>query len=104
MHPRSSAASVYAPRLPPASSGGPPRFAGRSDPGSFQITAFALDSRACEILCRPFKSGVSISRSPLALLKVSHAGLQSQTFWKLTFLVQDPQAWEPNVGLRLLTS
>ena len=30
-------------------------------PGSFQITASALGPGACEILCAPFKSGVSIS-------------------------------------------
>ena len=36
----------------------------------------ALDPRACEILCAPFKSGVSVSHSPLALLKVSPTGVQ----------------------------
>lgn len=40
--------------------------AGRSDPGSFQITASALGPGACEILCTPFTSGLSISHSPLA--------------------------------------
>ena len=49
-----------------------------SDPGSFQIIAFALGP--CESLCAPFKSGVSLSHIPLTLLKVSPAGLQSQTF------------------------
>ena len=39
--------------------------AGRSDPGSFQITASALGPGACEILCTPFTSGLSISHSPL---------------------------------------
>ena len=38
-------------QLPPASSKGSSRSAGRSDPGSFQMTASALVTRACEILC-----------------------------------------------------
>ena len=38
-------------QLPPASPKGSPRSAGRSDPGSFQMTASALVARACEILC-----------------------------------------------------
>ena len=51
-------------QLPPASPGDSPGSAGGADPGSFQITASALDLRAREILCAPFKSGVSISHSP----------------------------------------
>ena len=56
--------------LPPASPGGSPRLARRSDPGWLQITASALGSVACEILCTPFKSSVSICLRPLTLLKV----------------------------------
>ena len=41
--------------------------------------------------------------SPLALLKVYPAGLQSQKFWGLFFLVQGPQAGETKVRLRPLT-
>lgn len=44
--------------------------AGRSDPGSFQIPASALGPGAREILCAPFTSGLSISHSPLVVLKV----------------------------------
>ena len=58
-------------QLPPASLGGSPRSASGSDPGSSQITASALGPGTCEILCVPFKGGVSISPSPLALLKLS---------------------------------
>ena len=65
-------------QLSPASPGGSPRSEDGSDTGSFQITASALGPRECEILCAPFKSGVSISHSPLGLQKVSPAGLQSQ--------------------------
>ena len=47
------------------------RSAGGSDPGFSHITSSALSLTACEILCTPFKAGVSISHSPLALLKAS---------------------------------
>ena len=40
-----------------------------SDPGSFQTAVSALGPRACEILYTPFKSGDSISHSPLGLPK-----------------------------------
>ena len=47
-----------------------PRSTGRSEPGSFQMTASALDPRVCEIVCVPFENGVSISHSLLDLLKL----------------------------------
>ena len=56
----------------------------------------------CDILCSSFKSGVSVSYSPLALSYTSLAGLQSQTFWGLAFPVENPQAWEPDVRFRSL--
>ena len=90
-------------QLPPASLGDSPRSAGRSDPGSYQMFAFALGPKACEILCVPLKSKVSISPSSLGLPKLSPAGLQSQMLWGLVFLVQDPWAGTPDVGLRPLT-
>lgn len=52
----------------------------------------------------PFKSGASISHSPQALSKVSPADLQRQTFWGLVFPEEGPQAGEPHVGLRPLSS
>ena len=67
------------------------------------MTASTLSPEACEILCVTFKNGVSISHSPLDLLEVSPPGLQSKIFWGIIFLRQDPQTWEPNVGLRTLT-
>ena len=90
-------------QLLPVSLGGSPRSAGGSDPGTFQITASSLGLGACEILCVPLKSGLSISYSPLALPKVSTTGFQSQTFWGLIFLVQDPQArsWGAQCGVDL---
>ena len=89
-------------RLPPTSLRGSPRPAGRSGPGSYQITAFALGI-VYEILFAPFKSDTSISPRPVGLPKLSPTGLQSQMLWGIIFLVQDPQAGEPNVGLRTLT-
>ena len=65
--------------------GDSPRWACRSDPGCYQITASFLGPRSCETLCTPLKSG----EVPLALLKVSPTGLQSQTLWGLIFPVQD---------------
>ena len=62
-------------QLLPASLGESSRSAGESDPGSFQMTASAFGLRAHEILCALFKSGVSISHSPLALLKLSPTNL-----------------------------
>ena len=57
-------------QLLPASLGDSLRSECRSDPGSFQMTASALGPNACEVLCEPVKSGVSISHRPLALLNV----------------------------------
>ena len=40
---------------PPTSLGDSPRPAGRSGPASYQIIAFDLGPRACEILCEPLR-------------------------------------------------
>ena len=82
--------------LLPVSPGDFPSSAGRSDPGSFQITASAWGPGACEILCAPFKSSVSLD-----LPEVSPTSLQSQMFWGLIFVVH-PCVGEPDVGLRPL--
>ena len=52
------ALSVGCSRPRPASPGDSPRPAGRSGPGSCQITAFAPGSGGCESLCAPFESKV----------------------------------------------
>ena len=51
----------------------------------------------------PLRVESLISHSPLALLKASPAGHQSQTLWGFVFPVQDPWAGDPNVGLGPLT-
>ena len=86
----------------PASPGDSPRSAGRTDPGSSQITAFVPGPGVCEIFCVPFKREISISLSPLGLQKVRPTGLQSQMLWGPILPVQDYEAGEPEVGLRPL--
>ena len=49
------------------------------DPGSYETTVFVLGLRACEILCVPFRSWISVSYSFLAFLNISCAGFQRQT-------------------------
>ena len=83
------------PQLPPASLGGSPRSVGKSDPGSFWITACALGLRACEILCASFKSGVSISHSPLALLKVRPAAFKAKCSGGLSCWCRTPGLGSP---------
>ena len=43
------------PQLPPTSPGDPPRPAGRSVPGSYQITAFALRPGALRFCLHPLR-------------------------------------------------
>ena len=50
----------------------------RSGSASYEITAFTLGPSACETVCPPFTSEMSISTSPLGLLKLSPAGLQTR--------------------------
>lgn len=82
--------------LHPACLGGSPR-SQWTDPGFFQITASVLQPKVCEILCTPFKSGFSISYSPLALLYASLTGSR-----ELLLLLKASQAGELYVGLRFL--
>ena len=73
-------------QFPLASLGGSLKSSG-SDPGSFQITAFALGLRSCEILCVPFESGsllfpttlwLSWKQAPLAFKTRCSGGLSYQ--------------------------
>ena len=50
----------------------------------------------------PFKSEVSVSPSPVGLVLLITADLQSRLLSGLVFVVQDPEAGEPDVGLRTL--
>ena len=92
MFPIMSVSSVCVPRVshsqPPfAPPGDLSKPAGRCSPGSYQITAFALGPSAHEILCVLLKSEACISPS----------------FLGLVFLMPDPWAEEPYMGLRTLS-
>ena len=50
-----------------------------------------LGTKACEALCAPSKSGVSVSLSPVELLHSGPNGLQRQMLWWFFFLMLDPQ-------------
>ena len=45
-----------------------------------------------------FRSRFSVSYNLLSIQYASSTDFQSQTFWGLVFLFQDPQAGEPNVA------
>ena len=90
-------------QLLPAPLGSSPKWAHGSHLGSFQTTASALEVKGFEILCTFSKRGVLVSNSSLALMNVSPAAFQSQTFWELVFLVQDLWAEKANVRLRPTT-
>ena len=63
------------PQLPTTASGDPPKPAGRSGPGSYEVIALALGLTVYETLCASSKSGVSVSPSLVKLLR--SVGLQS---------------------------
>ena len=62
-----------------------------------------MGSCAHETLYAPSKSGVSISPSPMELLHLSYAGLQSQMLWGLLLTQCQTPRMEPDVGLRTPT-
>ena len=78
-------------QLPPFSSGDPPRLAGKSGPGSYEVIAFALGPGMHETLFAPSKSGDSASSSPVELLQSSLPGLQRQMLWGILLLMPDPR-------------
>lgn len=80
-----------------------PKSADMFGPEFYQITAFTLGPGACEVfVCMPLKSKVSISPSPVELLKLSPTGPQGQKLWGLILLLPYPWAGESDVGLRTL--
>ena len=97
--------NFYVPResqsQPPFNPGDHPRPAGRSGPGSYEVTVFALGPVVHKTLCVSSKSGVSVSPIPVELLWSRPTGLQRQM--PLGLFIQTPQTWEPGVGLRTLS-
>ena len=69
------------------------------------LTQIPMESLLCthESPCAPFKSGVSISPSPMEPLKTSPADPQCQMLQGLLLSMQDPQVGEPDIWLRTLT-
>jgi len=65
--------------------------------------SFALGPSARESLCAPFKNGVSVSPSPVELLRTSPTGLRCQMLWGSFSPCQIPIHGEFDVGLRTLT-
>ena len=85
-----------------------PCFPRRSSKNCYQVCprflwrlCFALEPRARESLCAPFRNGISIYPSPMELLRTSPTGLQCQMLWGLFLPVPDPHTWEFDVGLVL---
>ena len=62
-----------------------------------------LLSWCAQVLFVPYKSGVSVSLSPLKVLQSNPTGLQSQIPWGFPVPLPDPQAQEPDVGPRIFT-
>ena len=54
-------------------------------------------------LCVPSKSRVSVSPSPVEVLKSNHTSLQNLILWEFLLLLPDPQVGKPDVGLRTFT-
>ena len=88
----------------PASPGGLPKPAGGSDPGSFLITASAQGLTVCEILCVPFKSGVSNSHGPPGHSKVKPHWPSKPNILGACLPSAEALGWGPDMGLRPLAS
>ena len=92
------------PQSPPLFPGDLPRTAGRSDPDSYGDAALPWDPvHVKESLSVPFKSGVSVSPSPVELLCTSPAGPQCQMLPGLLLPRPDSPGVGTRRGLRTLT-
>ena len=89
---------------PPASAGNPRTLAGwcgSVSPGSLLLL---LGPDAHTTLCVPYKSGVSVSPSPVKVLQSNSTSLQSLFLKEFLLPLPDPQVWKPDVGLRTFTA
>lgn len=94
---------------PPAagSVGDPPIQAGRSDPGSYEVTAFPLGfSRSCvrlyDLVCALQERNFCFPQSYGSLV-IKPSCLQSQMFWGHFLPMLDPWAREPDARLKTVT-
>ena len=74
----------------PVFPGCPPRTSDRSDPDSYGDLALPWNSVHVKVCVRLLRMGVSISPSPMELLRTSPTGLQCQMLQGLFLLVPDP--------------
>ena len=102
---RTDTACVFVPQwaTAPSTTGGPPILTGWSGPVSYEVTAFFSGSWCTQDLVCASRSGVSLSPSPVEFLQSNPTGLQSQILWVLLLPLPDPQAGEPDMGLRTFT-
>ena len=56
------------------------------------------------VLFVPSNSGISVSPSPVEVLKLNPTGLQSQILWGFPVPLPDPQAGKPDVRPRIFTT
>ena len=88
--------------LPPSLlEGGAPTPAGRSS--LCRQYFFLLGSGLHITLCVPYKSGFSISPSPVEVLQSNPADFKSQISWGFPGHLPNLQAGKPDVGLRTFT-
>ena len=66
--------------------------------------SFPLGLGAHKSLFVPSRSGVSVSSSPLEVLKLNPADPQVQISWGFPVLLSDPQTGKPDVGFRTITT
>ena len=85
-----------------ASPGDPPRPAGKSVPGSYEIVVLPLFLVCMRFCVRPIRVKPLFSPIPCSSCNQALLGL-SQMLWDLLFPVSDPHTGGPDVGLRTLT-
>ena len=107
---RTRPATKYSPELlPPVSVPAVSRSSPSPLQGTFQYQQMCLAQAFMRLvlftLCpgAPANSRVSVFFSPVKLQLSASAGLQSQISWGLLLPFSDPQAGEPDVGLRTST-
>ena len=92
-HPQTQTHTPFLPPPPhPNSPRDSPRLIGRSGPGIYQITAFALGPSACEILCAPFKRNLYFPKSCRSPVIKLHWCSKLMP-WGLVFLGAGPPGW-----------
>ena len=87
------------PQLPPACVGDPPVLAGRSGPGSYEVTFISLGPGAHKILCVPSKSGSLCFPQTCGIPVIKPCWPSKSDFLGLCLPLQG----DPDMGLRTFT-